>query len=281
MTEPIRYRIVTRAPDPDQTTDSEDDGGGRASCMVLLDADDSNFYNGMMPYGLYVVRFGRRTPRLTHRIADFLRYESALGRTTIVWSEYPCDVDQTIQKALRTTPAPRLRREYDPLVAVHSTPENRVAGIVGAGEIRPASMLRRAGTVVRPVGFEVLGEPPEYIDMVHFTELGSATGEVVVLSHRDGRINTNFSAPYTPGARIYVDFDRLLSAGILCRDGLHVAMTRGPVSLERYAIDLLTEGDLPPRSEPWTPASFAEAADTEFRVRHPGFTAADRNARIE
>jgi hypothetical protein len=208
---------------------------------------------------------------LTHRIADFLRYESRLGRTTLVYGEYGCDIDEMIRESLAVTPGPSLPREYDPRVVVHSTPSDRLELIMSSGAILPSSDIRRSEPSMRLVGFEDLGEPPEYIDFVHFSELGSATGEVIVLSHRDGRINTNFDAEYEPGGRIYLRFDSLLADGQLWRDGLHMAKAHGPVALDRHSIEVIAPADVPNESGQWTPRAFAAAADVEFLSRHPEF----------
>lgn len=268
MARPVTYRILSDAPGPEladayRSTPAVE----RPSCMVLLGSDDSNYYNGRQANGLYSARFGRTTPLLTHRIADFLRYETAMGRTTLIYSEYACDLDRVVRESLETTPAPDLPRDYDPPIVVHSTPLDRFRSIVSAGAILPSATLQRTGNRTRLIGFENLGEPPDYIEFVHFSEIGSATGEIIVLSHHDGRINTDFDAPYTPGARIYLDFKLLRSDGRIRRDGLHMAKAYGPVELGRYAVDTLTATDLPQRDSEWTPRLFAEAADTEFLAR--------------
>ncbi len=271
MHEQAEYRPTPRARDAAEATRlSSIDQRRRPSCMILLGSDDSNYFNGRLPNGLYSARFGRQTPHLSHRIADFLRYETEMQRITLVWSEYDCDVENVIEEALATTPRRSERRSYDPEVLVHSTPPDRISGIRAEGRILPASMLDQRQVTGRRVGFEDLGEPTEYVEFVHFATLGSAVGEVVVLSHRDGRINTDFSAIYAPGARIYLRFDLLLSDGVLCRDGIHMTKARGPVDLDRYAIDILTVSELPDR-EQWTPSTFAEAADAEFIARHPRY----------
>ena len=270
MTGAVTYQILSDAPDPELIDRCRRiPVEKRPSCLVFLNADDSHYYNGRLSNELYSVRFGRQTPMLIHRIADFLRYETKLGRSTLIYSEYRCDIEGMIRQAIAVTPDPSLRREYDPSVLVHSTTDDRLECIRSSGAILPSSMLRQSQHTMRLVGFEDLGEPPEYIDFVHFAELGSATGEVIVLSHRDGRINTDFDAEYTPGARIYLSFDSLLADGKLWRDGLHVVKALGPVALARYSIETITWRDFPNSATPWTPRSFATAADTEFVLRHP------------
>lgn len=88
-------------------------------------------------------------------------------------------------RILSDAPGPELPREYDPDVVVHSTPLNRFPSIVSAGAILPSVTLQRTRSRARLVGFADLGEPADYIEFVHFSELGSATGEVIVLSQRD------------------------------------------------------------------------------------------------
>lgn len=238
------------------------------SGLIFLDAESENYFNGTLSSGLYTARYSRRTPHLSNRVADFLRYEQAWKRSVLVAAEYAFDVDAFISAALEHTPPADELRSYDAEVWVHSTPLDRWRSIQAGGEILSAAELARRGKPVPTIGFAALGEPDEYAEFVHFSSLGIATGEVIVLSHAAGSITTEFDAEYVPGARIYLDGHRVIRDGRITRDGLHMMKVLRSVDLSRYAIDVVTADDLTCAEGHWTPRGFAEAADHEYRRRH-------------
>ena len=243
--------------------------------MVFLDTDTDRYVNGRLANGVYALRFGRCTPDLDARIADFLRYETAMGRTTLVYREYDFDVAGRIAVALARTPPSSVPRPTDPRVVVHSTTHDRLASILHDGKILPAVAARERLPSVRPIGFLAFGEPDEYDRYVYFSAFGSASGELVVASHQRGRVHTDPDARYEPGGRIYLDFRAMLSDGLIHRDGVHVGKAAGAVALARYAVTTITAGECGGEREPWTPGLFARAADELFALRHPGWAARD------
>ena len=239
------------------------------SGLVFLKAEGENYFNGTLPNGLYTARYSRRTPHLSDRVADFLRYEHSWKRSVLVSTEYAFDVDAFIAAALEHTPPACELRSYDAQVWVHSTPLDRWRSIQTDGEILSAAELTRRGKPVPAVGFAAFGEPDEYTEFVHFSSLGVATGEVIVLSHATGSVTTEFDAEYVPGARVYLNAYRMIRDGRIARDGLHMAKVLRSVYLSRYAIDAITADDLTCAADHWTPREFAEAADREYTRRHP------------
>jgi len=236
---------------------------------VLLDRDDDTYFNGKLTSGLYSARFGRRTANLKDRIADFLRYERDWGRQVVIAAEYPLDLEEYVADALTSAPPPEQPRPYDPAVLVHSTTPERWPLIADDGRLFSASKLKQTGLEIRAIGFETFGESAEYGEFIHFCPLGKPHGEVVVLSHQRGTLITDFEAEYVPGARIYLDAQRMLGDGVTVRDGLHVLKVHLSLGLEPYLIDVITAQDLNDDGGPWTPGQFASSADDEFHKRHP------------
>jgi len=195
----------------------------------------------------------------------------------VVATEYRLDVASYVADALLSTPPPERLRPYDPAVVVHSTTPERWPQIAGAGRLLAASKLRQAGREIPAIGFETFGEPAEYGDFIHFSPLGVPSGEVVVLSHQRGTLITDFDAAYVPGARIYLDTHRMISDGVVVRDGLHALKVQFALQLEPHLIDVITPADLDNGGKLWTPGRFALSADKEFRKRHPESV----NSRIE
>jgi len=243
----------------------------RYSLLVFLSADDERFSNRRLTNGVYSVQFGRRTPDLTTRVADFIRYETSMGRTTLLCTEYPFDVESHVKHALASTPAPERPRPRDPRIVVHSTTADRLRSIMDCGAILPAAAVRQRLPEMALVGFEEFGEPEDYTRFVYFAPYGSPVGEVVVHSHQEGRVVTDFDALYTPGGRIYLDFLAMLHDGVLRRDGIHVAKAHGAVALPSFCVDIITAPDIPESSQRWTPGTFSRAADALFASRHPEY----------
>ena len=238
------------------------------TCIVFLARDDETYFNGRLSGGLYAARFGRRTAHLEDRVTDFIRYERDWARQVIVAAEYPMDVPGYVASALRSTPPPEQLRPYDPAIVVHSTTCERWPLIADDGRLLSASVLRQAGRQVKAIGLETFGEPAEYGEFIHFSPLGKPSGEVVVLSHQRGTLFTDLDAAYVPGARIYLDAQRMIKDGIAVRDGLHTIKVHLALELGPYLVDVITAEDLDDGDEPWTPRRFASAADDELCKRH-------------
>ena len=239
--------------------------------LFLEDTDDYIYLPRTYANGLYCIRFGKRTADLEHRIADFIRYHHALSRSVIVGSAVAVEIHAQVERSLCQTPLPELAREYDPHVVVHSTTIDRWRSIQLSGQLLPSRDLQRAGTAYPRIGFEALGEPAEYDTFVYFSTLGNEISETVVHSHQEGRIVIEPDSPYQPGARLYLDCDRMFQRGIILRDGFHMRKARGALSLAEYLIDVVIPADCASlkQSDHWTPRNYYRAADEVFSSRNP------------
>ena len=241
------------------------------SGLFFLDRDDAQFINGTGPNGLYCVRLGRRTPHLEYRVADFLRYESAQGRQTVVGSEYAFDIPGFIQQCLLHTPTPSTIRDTDPRYIVHSTSLQAWQSIRTDLTLRSPHNLRKNGIAYTSIGFRELREPPEYEYYIHFGSVRAWHSEAIVLSQQRGKICTEEDAIYTPGVRIYLDNHRLIRDDIGIRDGLHTIKAKSRLHLSPYMVAAISVADLDSGGavKQWTPRRFFEAANEHFYRQLP------------
>ena len=206
------------------------------SGLFFLNRDDAQFFNGTGSNGLYCVRFGRRTPYLENRVADFLRYECAHARKTIVGPDYPFDIPVFLQRCLAHTPESSMIRETDPRYVVHSTSLQAWQSIQTDLTLRSPLRLREDGIPYTSLGFQQLGEPQEYEEHVHLGSVDMWHSEFTVLSQQKGRICTEEDAIYTPGVRIYLDNHKLIRSGIGVRDGLHTIKVKSTLNVSPYLV---------------------------------------------
>lgn len=159
-------------------------------------------------------------------------------------------------------------REDEPSVLIHSTPLENWRAIRRDGMLKCWNRLRRErpGWEEQPIGRE-LGDPPDFSDYVMLG--GGVTGEIVVSSRQKKSIVMDENAEYLTGARLYFDAEKIAQAGLLVRDGCHLKV-RDALPLEPYLLWAATweTAGLPGRTS--TPKRFAEEADRQFYLAHPG-----------
>ena len=183
------------------------------TAFFLLDRDDESSCMGTGKNGLFAYQFGRRARDIKGKLADFLRYESAHNRNVIISFPDGIDVDAFVADALATTPEPHVVRETDPRYAVHSTHAGAAKHIGRDAELKSLAKLRREGVAGGGVGFDSLGEPPEYADYICLGDLKSTGPEVVTASNATGRFMGD-DEPYEPGVRFYFDVHRIIRTGL-------------------------------------------------------------------
>lgn len=159
-------------------------------------------------------------------------------------------------------------REDEPSVLIHSTPMENWHAIRRDGMLKSWNRLRRerSGWEERPIGRE-LGDPPDFSDYVM---LGSGvTGEIVVNSKEKGIVVMDENAEYLTGARLYFNAEKIARAGLLVRDGCHLKV-RDALPLEPYLLWMATWETAGLAGRISTPRRFAEKADRQFYLAHPG-----------
>lgn len=232
--------------------------------LFFLNRDDFMIYNGRGKNNLYCVGFSRNVNNICDRAVDFVRYENYHGRRVILGSDYQTDIEPML---LHGASASRTEvRASDPRYVVHSTSAESWARIIDDGELKSLARLRKEGIPVRTISNTMFGEPDEYLDYVHFSNYDSEGPEIVVLSHQIGEYCSDADTEYTPGVRIYLDNHRLISDGLMERDGLHLSKVRNGVPLVPYVVAVVDSRDIMHR-KPWTPSSFCAEATKLFETR--------------
>lgn len=250
--------------DPNPFT--EDGGYGEGwSAFCVLAREDDQYLTGKSGEGPFSARFGRRVPHLRQRLADFLRYESAHGRTVIV--AFPEDVDPRarVAQALAATPPPHVVRPEDPKIIVHATTVGAWQSIRRDGYLKVGARSK-AKTAHTEVDAYLLDEPPDYSDHIMFGAVDSSAPEMVVASYQAGRFVMDEQAVYESGVRLYFDNHRIIEEGLGVRDGLHLMKVHRRLPLHPYLLGAVSVLDLAPlpEGEAWTVRAFVERANAAF-----------------
>lgn len=247
-------------------------GPAWSALTLMPDSDERLHYPGRCKTdrGLFHCLIGTQNEQFDAGVADFLRYESAHGRTVIVSSPEDVDIDHLILRALDETPTESVVRAQDPRWVVHSTTRERWPRIQQCGELRSMARLHSEGTPWPEIGFEQLGEPPEYREYIVLGEMESVGCENVVASHQKGCVFTDENQPYTPGLRLYFDLHRIIADGLAVRDGLHLVKVHDHLPLEPYLAAAVSVGEVDPEGSipEWTPRRFLEAANAHFLAKY-------------
>jgi hypothetical protein len=91
---------------------------------------------------------------------------------------------------------------------------------------------------------------------------GGLGAERVVASKQKGKIDLDFNAPYTAGARFYFDAAKVAKDGMLTRDGRQIKV-KNCLKIKDYLLWIATPDALG-ISEETTPLIFAEQSNAAF-----------------
>ncbi|MBD3368275.1 MAG: hypothetical protein GF405_08940 [Candidatus Eisenbacteria bacterium] len=217
------------------------------SCIVLRE-DDLRTWYGALPNGLFAFHVHAGAPTVDETVADFIRYENALGRVPIVKLPRGFTGSAFVEDALARVPAPSLPRKSDPRWLVHATTTDAWTRVLKDGELRASSELRPEA---RPdLGSLYLGEPPEFHEYVMLAAFDSISPEIVVASQERGELSEDPDAPYAPGVRMYFEFRGLLAAGIGVRDGRHTHKVHRRLPLDPHLMASVHASDDGPTLQP-------------------------------
>lgn len=152
-------------------------------------------------------------------------------------------------------------RSYEPRFLVHSAPPAAAMHILQDGALRSWNRVRAAGQTSEevPIG-ALLGDPEDFRDYIMLGE--GLAPEVVVSSKEKGMICMDPDCSYTPGVRFYFETTRLLSEGLLVRDGCHYKVKDElPLHLVVYKASIQT---LQLQDRQVTPRIFTQEAERDF-----------------
>lgn len=194
------------------------------------------------------------------RAMDFISYQTAYGRNVIVTAapERYMEAQEVYRGHSREE---AFLRAYEPRFLIHSAPPTAMEYILQDGALRSWNRVKSADRTLekQPIG-SLLGDPDDFRDYIMLGE--GLAPEVVVNSKEKGFICMDPDCGYTPGARFYFDTIRLLTEGLLVRDGCHYKVKDElPLQLALFTASVQTL-HLPNR--PITPRIFAHEADHAF-----------------
>jgi hypothetical protein len=247
--------------------------GHEWSAFCITARDDDQYFTGQVDRGPFSARFGQKVPYLQKRLADFLRYENAHGRTVILSIPEDMDGDRYASEALASTPDSCMVRPEDPAVIVHATSAAAWMSIQADGFLKAASQLSQAiGTEQDRNSSTLLDayrdqEPPEYREYIMFGEMESCGPEMVLASYQVGRFVSDEEAAFLPGMRLYFDNLRIIADGLAVRDGLHLIKVYRQLSLQPYLLDAIGTNDIDPCGieRVWTIRKFVDRANAFFQ----------------
>lgn len=230
------------------------------TCFRIHPADDYANCCGGGTKSVYTLCLGRKIPCLKQRLADFLSYESEMGRTVIV--SFPEDIDTKsfIKESLDNAQPSDVVRNEDQKWIVHSTDLEAWENIRKEGILKSGRELH-SGT---GTGFRLLGEPPEYDEYIMFGNIDSPAPEFVVASRKAGKILTDPEMEYQPGVRLYFDCHMIIEKGLAVRDGVHGIKVHRYLPLTPFLAVAITAADLKKNFPSWTPIKFLNAANDVF-----------------
>ena len=218
---------------------------------------------------LYTCRIDYSSANSMRRLADFLRYENRHGRNVILSFPDEMDVDTIVNEALIRTPTQDVVREEDPKWVVHSTNLEAWDSIQYDDRLKALSILLKEGRDVITVGFQQLGEPPDYAEYVMLGKIEGIGSEYVVASQQKERVFTEGDTHYEPGVRLYFDNHKIIKSGLGVRDGVHLMKVYHYLPLTPFLLTAVSVRNVDPKGDiaEWTPNTFWPAANSEFYRR--------------
>lgn len=163
----------------------------------------------------------------------------------------------------------RFLRDYEPKVLVHTTTKENIEAILNDGELKCWNKLKRENPdwEDRPIG-SLLGDIDDFSNYVMLSSC-SWNNEIIVASKQSGVITGDVDKPYIPGARFYLNAEKLANDGLLLRDGQHLKV-KNSIPLDKYLIwycttDILGSGQIV------TPRQFFDLSNEKFFKAHTEF----------
>lgn len=118
---------------------------------------------------------------------------------------------------------------------MHSTPKGNAVDILSDQELKCWNLLKeeKADWEQEPIG-GLLGDIEDFSNYVMLSDM-KFNSEIIVASRQKHIIDTNTEQIYMPGARFYLDAEKIARDGLLLRDGEHIKV-KSRISLEKYMI---------------------------------------------
>lgn len=178
------------------TIDQPQDIGTYVQCapdpIILVIEPGRGMFCGLIQGPIYGYRIGIETPGLGEVIRDFQDYESAQGRTPLVFILRGLSLPAPLATAAENSVLPDW--------VVHSTDADAAESILRTGCLHSARRLQHLGIVFRPFGRAVLSEPADYYNLINLAPAEGYGPEIVVASKQQGRFCSEKDS-YHPGVQ--------------------------------------------------------------------------------
>lgn len=160
-------------------------------------------------------------------------------------------------------------REYETKVLVHSTPFENLDSILKDNALKSWNVCKteKEDWENEPIG-ALLGDIADFSNYVMLSML-SQNSEIVTASKQKREINIDYEQTYQPGARFYLDGEKLAADGLLLRDGLHIKV-RDSIPFDKYLIWYSTAENLG-LGKTSTPKEFFEKSNNRFFELYPQY----------
>lgn len=161
-------------------------------------------------------------------------------------------------------------RENETKVIVHSTPIENLDGVLNDNELKSWNILKSKNPdwEQEPIGV-LLGDIEDFSNYVMLSLL-LQNNEVVTASKQKRKIDIDVNQLYKPGARFYLDAEKIALDGLLLRDGEHIKV-RDCIPLDKYLIWYSTTEKLGIRKVS-TPEEFFRLSNDKFFELYPEYT---------
>ena len=153
-------------------------------------------------------------------------------------------------------------REYETKIMVHSTPIENLENILKDNKLKSWNILKieNKNREQAPIG-ELLGDIADFSNYVMLSN-DFQNNEVVTASKQKHKIDTDINQVYRPGARFYLDAQKLAADRLILRDGEHIKV-KNCIPLDKYLIWYSTAKRLG-IDETSTPKDFFEKSNKRF-----------------
>lgn len=235
--------------------------------MIKVVEDKSNQNRaGNFGESFYIVLLSKSFEGWQYKLMDFICYYSEYNNINIIIS---IEKDDYINSELRYKGhcnKDRELRSYENEILVHSTTKESWDKIKESGCLKSWNTAKRDGDIKEeiPIG-QMLGDPINFRDYIMIGGM-SYHNEIVVASKQRGELCYDGNMKYVPGARIYLDANKIARDGLLIRDGIHVKV-RDVLELKPYMLCVVTLNDFDRAIQEWTPLRFSQEADKLFKKK--------------
>ena len=257
----MRFRILSHD-DFRSLVEKSSNFGERATSAFLI-SPNARISSGHTESGVFCHTATELNKLTISRIFDFIVYENEYGRDPAIVCEEIDGLQSIIETGLNELPDANMVRTTDPKWAVHSTSFINGRAILNDGKIKSQKRLLSEGYFTsHQLGFQVTGEPDDYLEHINFGNVTGVFPENVVRSNQTGVMGMLFDEPYNPGYRFYIDVHGVIKNGLSIRTGAAFFKAEGSLSIQDFVVCIVSVEDF--EKQDWTPRKFTVEANKQF-----------------